>query len=69
MILENAPKDEIHPLLSTKTKDKVNQQVKKTGKSRQHRGSSHSESKTTHRSKYNKKDKVSVDYYGWKDVD
>ncbi|GFQ76533.1 uncharacterized protein TNCT_428042 [Trichonephila clavata] len=68
MILENAPKDETHPLLSTKSKDKVNQQAKKTGKSRQHRGSSHSESKTTHRSKHgNKKEKMSIDYYGWKD--
>ncbi|GFS82950.1 retinoblastoma-binding protein 5 homolog [Nephila pilipes] len=62
MILENAPKDETHPLLSTKSKDKVNQQAKKTGKSRQHRGSSHSESKTTHRSKHgNKKEKMSKD--------
>ncbi|CAL1299235.1 unnamed protein product, partial [Larinioides sclopetarius] len=43
---------ETHPLLSSKSKDKVNQQARKTGKSRQHRGSSHSEGKTTHRSKH-----------------
>lgn len=55
---------ETHPLLSAKSsRDKVNQPTKKTGKSRQHRVSSHSENKTSHKSKHgNKKDKFTGKY-------
>lgn len=47
---------ETHPLLNSKSRDKVSQQTKKTGKSKQHRVNSHSE-KNSHRSKHGSKNK------------
>ena len=50
---------ETHPLLNAKSRDKVSQQTKKTGKSKQHRVNSHSE-KNSHRSKHGNKNKEKV---------
>lgn len=65
--LADAPKDETHPLLNTKSKEKVGQQAKKSGRPRPHKMNGSAEGKKSKHGASKGKEKPTVDPFPWKE--